>query len=452
MILKSKTSNPKIFLVVILILAFITRSGYPLYSTVPKGHLPYLYGNALINFLNGLPLSTKIPHEGVFGLAHLESIFFILFLVPFKLIFSDTKIVLNIVPGFVGIINALGLYMFVKTLKKDEYLAIFSAFLLVFNPFHAFTTKSTTPDGLALGLLLFLLYFLFNNKTIIAGILSGFILLTDYMIFGHLIVILIVFILTELNHENIKKVGTVLLLTFLIVLPWQAYLFSISNEPSIRQFGGVSPKNIVNSQTSSIGDTVYLIPWAITPVTAFLTVFGLYIWRDEKYFRFISASLFLFFIICFSGQIGVPPWRHLISISIFSSIASAIFLNFIKTKRILILFFIIIIIGSYLSYPLDYFVQVPRESQEAANWLGVNVPSESIIFSPSSVYPVLSEKPSIYDTELCNQSDIDFVITDENIKKFPLSYGMTGVINNITTYKCLETIYNSTNVRIFEII
>jgi hypothetical protein len=362
------------------------------------------------------------------------------------------KLVLRIIPGFLGAFNVLGIYLFVKSLTKEEEVATISAFFLAINPFHSYTTKIATPEGLALGLLFFSLYSLLENKTLIAGIIGGFILLTDYLIFGHFIIILIIYLATNFNKKNIRHLTFILILTFIIALPWQIYLSSISIKSSFAgNVGAVSPPGFLALNPDVIADTLHFLPSAITPLHAIFIIGGLFFARKKKYFRFISLILISFFILSFANtkSLGAPPLRHIISLSIFSSIISAVCLDGLKTKKLLFSILILFSILSYFSFPLDFFVEIPKETVDANNWLNEESPPNIHVSAPSPVYAVLSGKTIIYENSPCTNKAIDYVVDDRNFEKWPTSY--KGKPLEILNYSCLDLVYKSRNVYIYRV-
>jgi hypothetical protein len=445
-----KIGSYRTILGALLLLAFVTRSAPSLASNIPKGSDPYLFGGAAVNLVNELSIPTEIPYGGRLTHAHLESIFFLLFLVPFKLIFFDMGLVLRLIPGALGAINILGIYLFTKALTNDKSVAVISAFLLTFNPFHSYTTKIATPEGLALGLLFFSMYLLLENRVIFSGIFGGLILLTDYLIFGHFLIILSIYLATNFNRKNARKVTTVLFLTFLLALPWQLYLDSLSSQSSFAEHvGTIQSKHLIFNPVA-IFDTLYFLPTAITPLHVTFVIGGLYYSRKREYFRFLTLVLMPFFILSFvNASLGVQPFRHIISLSVFSSVISAVFLDAMKAKRALFGFLFLLSVLSYFYYPLDFYLEIPSDTVNAADWLNKENTREITLSAPSPVYAVLTGKTTIHENNPCNNHFIDYVVDDRNFERWPTSY--KGKTLEILDYKCLESVYSTKSIKIYKV-
>ena len=445
--------NPqKIALGSLLLLAFATRSS-ALMATIPKGSDPYLFGGAVVNLLNELSISAALPYGGVLTHIHLESLFFLLFLVPFKLLFSDMKVVLKIVPGVLGAINVLGIYLFTKALTKEEEVAVLSALLLAFNPFHSYTTKIATPEGLALGLLFLSMYLLLEDKILFAGMMGGLILLTDYLIFGHYLIILFVYSLTNLDKENLKDVATVLFLALIIAAPWQLYLNSLSTASTFSGNVGVAhAQKLLLLDPTVVADTLHFLPTAITPLHAFFVIGGLYMIRKKRHFKFLAINLILFLILSLAntGSLGAPPLRHLISLGVFSSVVSAEFLASVRIKKPLFVFLLILSVASYFAYPMDFYVEFPRETVNVAEWINMEVPHKSVLSAPSPAYAVFTGRTSIYENNPCGNREINYVVDDRNFERWPTSY--KGKTLEILDHNCLELVYKTKNVEVFKVV
>lgn len=447
-----KIDKHRIALAMLLMLAFLTRSAPSLSSVIPTGQDPYLYGAATVNLLNERSIPGALPYSHTLTYTHLESILFLFFLVPFKLIFSDMSLVLRIVPGVLGVIDVLGIYMFVRALTKEESIAVISAFFLVFNPFHAFFTKMAAPEGLALGLLFLSMYLFLENSILLSGVAGGLILLTDYLIFGHFLLFLGIYLLTNLNKDRAKAAGVVLLLALLVALPWQFYLYSVSEANSFTgNVGSLQPEKAISARV--FADTVYMLPKAITPIHAIFVVGGLYIGREKDYFRFLSLGLVFFLILSFIKplSLGLPPHRHLITLTVFSSILSGVFLDSLKTRKPLIAALILLSLTFYVGYSIDHYVEVPRETLTAANWISEAAPSNAVISAPTVAYAVFTGKTVIYEPNPCTGREADYVIVDRNLERYPLSYGRKGKVLNIQDFTCLELAHSTGNIDIYKV-
>jgi hypothetical protein len=437
----------KTILLVLILLAVFTRSSSPFFSKIPWGHDPYLYGGATVNLVNEWTIPGALPYSYELTFGHLEDIVFLLF----KLILSDMKIVLNILPAVLGIIDILGLFLFVKALTKEDSIAVLSSFFLVFNSFHASTTP---PEGLALGFLFLSMYLLLENKVPYAGIVGGLIFLTDYLIFGHFLIVIVIYLITNFNKKNFKNITIVLILTLLIATPWQIYLNSISKGSTLSgNVGSIQPQDFIIFNPKIISDTVYVLPFAITPLHVFFVLGGLYFARKREYFQFLSLCLIFFFVISLANTkfLGTSPTRHIISLSVFSSIISAVFLDYMKNKRILFTLLILLSILSYFAYSIDHYAEIPNETLIASNWLKSETPQNALISAPSVVYAVFSGKTIVYETDPCKNREVDYVIEDRNLQKYPVSYGSKGKVLNIRNYSCLELVYITENIDIFSV-
>jgi hypothetical protein len=449
---KSRIWSNKTAIGVLMVLAFITRTTSFFSSKIPWGHDPYLFGGATVNLINEWSIPGALPYGTSLSYYHLESILFLIFLVPFKFVLGDMVTVLKFIPGILGAIDVFGLYLFVTALTKEDSIAFLSAFFLAFNPYHSSTTSQ---EGLALGLLFFSMYLLLKNKPLFSGFLGGLILLTDYMIFGHFLLVLTIYFVTYPNKKNYRDVIVVILFAFLTSLPWQLYLNSISKVSSFTgNIGSVQPQSFLVFDPQVVADTIYVLPHAITPINVFFVVGGLYFLRKKQYFPFLSISFIIFLILSFINiaSLGVQPSRHVISLSVFSSVISAVFLDSIKIKKILFVVLILLSILMYFSYSINHFVEIPNETLITSKWISGEEPNNVLISAPTVVYAVFSGKTVLYEPDPCNNRKVDYIIEDRNLQRYPISYGRKGKILNIKNYSCLNLVYSTENIDVYRVI
>lgn len=278
----------------------------------------------------------------------------------------------RIFPAIYGALAVLLAFVFSRKLfPKENYVWLFAALAVAVMPMHIIRTASyARPDGLALVIIPFVLYFLYTQRYKISVLLSvGLVLLHPFSTLYLLLLILALIIVLKFKRQELQwqKLFAVVVLTFVVYIIW----LSTQQQPLVQYISNISFESAELSKLTLTGIlTFFTFSWIFVLVALAK--------MKENYF----LKIWLGFSVAFA-LIGLRAAIFMaMPMALFAGFGlNVAFENLKKYKKAFFVLIFILLLATILPRVYTFDKYTTEQDRAGISWLAEYTPEESVIAS-----------------------------------------------------------------------
>lgn len=408
-----------------------------------------------------------------------ESVFLPGFYLILGLIYKlfDNIYIIKFIVTIFSTMSLVFLYLIIKSLTKNNTIALAVAFFSMFIPiFLQKTTNTLNPLTLSITLLLACIYFFAEygqttNKSLLYFISLALLCLTSSLSLILLAIIAIYIILLKVENINISKDKKEISIFSFIFIIWINLIFF----KKAIQIHGINaiwqniPTDIILNYYNSINmiSIIYFI--GIIPLV--LAIYGLYnnVYKSKKsefyvYVAFVSSSFILLLFRLINLELGLIILSF--GFAIFSGIGISDLKSYIKKTKyskfinyflsiIIIFFFITTILPSLYNANIK---QIDNGTIDALEWIHNNTENNSIVIGTiqeGHLISAIAKRKNIIDSNFLITKHIDQIFDDiQTIYISPIAIKSIEIANKYNANYILidnsKEIYKTSDLRFSE--